>query len=300
MATSLTTSLTTGAARTLATTTKTEPHTASTTPRHLLAIMEWTELPGGTYRRTSTLRRTIARAGSSQPGVVVAAGHVGEPEIPGMYVEYGHPPREYELAAAQTIMRVHRRVGDLYNDPHDQYEQQLRLTLDALAERKELDIARELLQAPPERHRITTNQGPPTPLDLDNLICKQTSPRFLLAHPRAIAAFSRECSRFGVQPGEVEFQGRRVLGWRGLPFLPCDKLPIAADHTTSILVVRPGEKRQGVVGLRPSENPVVRELGTSRQAVTSYLVSEYYAVAVLIPNAVCALDGVQVVRTSTH
>nr|WP_062330717.1 hypothetical protein [Herbidospora sakaeratensis] len=294
------TSLSTGAARTLATTTKTRPQTASTTLRALLDILEWRDLPGGTYRRTSTLRRTIARRGSSQPGVQVTAGHTGEPEIPGMHVEYGCPPREYELTAAQTIMRVHRRVGDLYNDPHDQYDEQLRLTLDALAERKELDLARELLQAPPGRHRLTTAQGPPTPLDLDALICKQTSPRYLLAHPRAIAAFGRECNRFGVRPDEVDFGGRRVTGWRGLPFLPCDKLPIAADHTTSILVIRPGERRQGVVGLRPSQSPVVRELGTSRQAVTEYLVSEYYGVAVLIPNAVCALDGVQVVRTSAH
>lgn len=289
--------LSTTAARNLATTTKTPPVNASATPGWLLRIMSWTEVPGGVYRRTSTVRRTIARHGSSQPGVIVSAGHHGEPALPGMYVEYGSPPREYELSVTQTVMRVHNRVEDLYSDPMDQYDQQLRLTEEALRERREHELINNpafgLLHAPPPRHRVSARTGPPTPSDLDALICKQTRPRYLLAHPRAIAAFARQCNSHGIVPGTAELDGRRLLSWRGLPLLPCDKLPVAADQTTSILVVRPGERRQGIVGLRPEGGLKIHKLGTDDRAVTSYLVSDYFSVAVLIPNAVCALDGVQ-------
>jgi Phage capsid-like protein len=315
--------LTTEAAANLATTTKTVPAIASTTPRWLLRVLPWIDVPGGVYRRTSTDRRTMARHGSDQPGVDVRAGHTGEPVLPGVYLDY--QAREYELSVAQTVMRVHTRVDDLYGDPMDQYEQQLRLTLDALAERREHDLVNSrdfgLLHAPPARHRLRTRTGPPTPADLDALICKQTSPRYLLAHPRAIAAFSRQCNRRGVSPDEVTVDGVRLHGWRGLPLLPCDKLPIAADHTTTILVVRPGEERQGIIGLRPATKPdpatrpdpatesdpateadpatddhpgvIVQRMRTGQDAVTGYLVSDYFSLAVLIPNAVCALDGVQ-------
>lgn len=290
-------SLGTQAARNLATTTKTPPANSAATPRWLTRIVSWTDLPGGTYRRTSTVRRTIARHGSDQPGVEVAAGHTGEPVLPAMFVEYGDPPREYELSVAQTVMRVHTRVDELYSEPMDQYEQQLRLTLDALEERREHELINNpafgLLHSAPPRHRVTTRSGPPAPSDLDALICKQTKPRYLLAHPRAIAAFARQCNRHGLTPGTADLDGSRLLSWRGLPLLPCDKLPIAADRTTSILVVRPGEKRQGIVGLRPEGGVTVHKLGTDGRAVTSYLVSDYFSLAVLIPNAVCALDGVQ-------
>ncbi|MBW8481246.1 hypothetical protein [Actinomadura parmotrematis] len=297
------TALTTGAARLLATTAKTPPLTAGTTPRWLLRILPWTDVPGGTYRVTRTERRTLERAGSDQPGVPAAAGHTGEPVLPGMGIAYGVPPREYPLSLAQAVLRVHTRVADVHSDPMDQFAEQLRLTLDALRERQEHDLVNDpgfgLLHAPPPRHRIATRTGPPTPADLDALICKQTSPRHLLAHPLAIAAFGRQCNRRRLQPDTVAVDGHRLLAWRGLPLLPCDKIPVAGG-TTTILVVRPGEDRQGVVGLRPAELPdqhepgvSVRRLGVDARAVESHLVTAYHSLAVPVPNAVCALDGVE-------
>ncbi len=64
--------------------------------------------------------------------IEVASGHVGEPRLPGTYVAYELAPREYELSLAQTVLRIHSRVADLYNDPMNQFEQQLRLTIEAL------------------------------------------------------------------------------------------------------------------------------------------------------------------------
>src|SRR3984957_8956173 len=102
--------------------------------------------------------------------VSVAAGHAGEPDLPGTFVAYETSPREYELSVAQTVLRVHTRVADLYNKPMDQIEQQLRLTIEALRERQESELLNNrdfglLHNAAPAQH-IQTRSGAPTPDDM--------------------------------------------------------------------------------------------------------------------------------------
>ncbi|OEV13683.1 Crp/Fnr family transcriptional regulator, partial [Streptomyces nanshensis] len=60
--------------------------------------------------------------------------------LPGTFVDYELNPRQYELAVAQTVLRVHTRVADLYNDPMNQVQEQLRLTVEALRERQEHEL----------------------------------------------------------------------------------------------------------------------------------------------------------------
>src|SRR5206468_1763335 len=50
-----------------------------------------------------------------EAAIDLASGHAGEPDLPGTYVEYELTPREYELSVAQTVLRIHSRVADLYN-----------------------------------------------------------------------------------------------------------------------------------------------------------------------------------------
>ena len=64
-----------------------------------------------------------------------SSGHTGEPDLPTTFADYELAPREYELSVAQTVLKVHSRVADLYNEPMDQVQQQLRLTIEALRER---------------------------------------------------------------------------------------------------------------------------------------------------------------------
>ena len=80
----------------------------------------------------------VNRAGEID--VAIRSGHVGEVALPTTFVDYELAPREYELSAAQTVLRIHTRVADLYNDPMDQTEQQLRLTVEALKERQEHEL----------------------------------------------------------------------------------------------------------------------------------------------------------------
>ncbi|MEU2117502.1 family 2B encapsulin nanocompartment shell protein [Streptomyces sp. NPDC016459] len=239
--------------------------------------------------------------------IAMSAGHTGEVELPGAFVDYELNPREYELSVAQTVLRVHTRVADLYNGPMNQTEEQLRLTIEALRERQEHELINNrefgLLHNADFKQRIQTHSGPPTPDDLDELLCRRRGTRLFLAHPRTIAAIGREWNAQGLYPDTVELDGHRVLGWRGVPILPCDKIPISKENTSSILAMRLGEDNQGVVGLRQTGLPEeyepglsVRFMGISEQAIMSYLVTTYYSAAILVPNALGVLENVQIAR----
>lgn len=149
--------------------------------------------------------------------------------------------------------------------------------------------------------RIRTRTGPPTPDDLDELMSRRTKPQVFLAHPRAIAAFGRECTKRGIYPGPVQHQDHNVPGWRGLPILPCSKIPISDTRTTSIMCMRLGEEDRGVVGLHQTGIPdeyqpslSVRFMGINERAIISYLVSAYYSTAVLVPDALGVLEDVEI------
>ncbi|MEV0247342.1 family 2B encapsulin nanocompartment shell protein [Nocardia sp. NPDC050712] len=239
--------------------------------------------------------------------ISVASGHAGEPFLAGTFVDYETQPREYELSLAQSVLRVHSRVADLFNDPMDQIQQQLRLTIEALHERREYDLVNNpdfgLLNNCDLKQRIYSEAGLPTPDDMDELLSMRRSTAFFLAHPKAIAAFGRECTRLGLYPDQTELEGKRVMAWRGVPILPCGKIPISDTHTTSIIAMRIGEKDQGVVGLHQTGIPDeiepglnVRFKGIDDQSIISYLVSSYYSAAVLVPDALGILDNVSIAR----
>ena len=242
-----------------------------------------------------------------QAEISLSAGDEGEADLPGGFVDYELEPREYELSVAQTVLRVHSRVADLYSDPMDQTAEQLKLTVHALRERQEHELVNNrdfgLLHNADHSQRISTHSGPPTPGDMDELICRRRGTRFILAHPRAIAAFGRECNKRGLHAATTELHGHAVPSWRGVPILPCGKIPVDAAGTSSILAMRVGEDDQGVVGLRQTGIPDevepglnVRFMGIDGRAVISYLVSTYYSAAVLVPDALGILENVEVGR----
>jgi CRP-like cAMP-binding protein len=241
--------------------------------------------------------------------VPLHAGHVGEPTLPGGFVDYDLVPREYELSLTQTVLRVHTRVADLYNSPMNQTQQQLRLTIEEIRERQEWELVNNrefgLLHNIDYGQRVSTFSGPPTPDDLDELLSMRRKTRLFLAHPKAIAAFFRQCNRRGLVPGTATVDGHEVPAWRGVPFFPCGKIPLSAQHTSSIIALRTGEADQGVVGLFQTGIPEeyqpglnVRFMGIDSTAIMSYLVTAYYSMAILVPDAAGILENVQVGRTT--
>src|SRR6185437_2931014 len=118
---------------------------------------------------------------NDQAAIRMSAGHEGEHPLSATFVDYETSPREYELSVAQTILRVHTRVVDLYNGPMSQLEEQLRLTVEALRETQEHEMINNpefgLLANADPRSRIKSRGGPPTPDDLDDLICRRKKTR---------------------------------------------------------------------------------------------------------------------------
>lgn len=291
-------------ARKLANTTKTAPQFGAITPRWLVRLLDWKPLESG------ILRVNRVRDNSK---VDVLCGQKDEQPLPETFVDYEENPREYTLSAISTVLDVHTRVSDLFSTPHDQIKEQLRLTIESVKERQENELINNddygLLKNVPKNQRIQTRKGPPTPDDLDELISKVwKEPSFFLAHPLAIAAFGRECTRRGVPPATVSLFGAQFLTWRGLPIIPTDKLLVGGESapkvpggTTNILLLRVGEKKQGVVGLYqpglPGEQTPglsVRFMGINRSAIGSYLISLYCSAAVLTDDAIGALENVDV------
>ncbi len=243
----------------------------------------------------------------------LVSGFAENIEIPETFVDYSATPREYSLSAVQTVVRVHTRVSDLYNNPFSQLEEQLRLTIEGIKERQEWDLVNSarfgLLHSAAPSMRISTRYGAPTPDDLDELLARVwKKPAFFLAHPKAIAAFARECTWRGVPPATADVFGTPVITWRGVPLVPCDKLEVKSrggsnpwGGTTSIVLVRTGEADQGVVGLHQTGIPgeilpslSARLMKTDTLGVASYLLSLYFSLAVLTDDAVAVLENVEV------
>ncbi|WP_326577639.1 family 2B encapsulin nanocompartment shell protein [Streptomyces sp. NBC_00487] len=237
----------------------------------------------------------------------LAAGHSGEPDIPHTFVDYEAVPREYELSVAQTVLRIHTRVADLYNQPMNQTEQQIRLTVEALKERQEHELVNNrefgLLHNCEYDQRLQPHDGVPGPDDLDELLSRRRGTKLLLAHPRAISAFGRELNKRGLVPETIDIAGNRIPTWRGVPIYPCNKIPVTEARTTSIIAMRTGEDDQGVIGLRAASIPdeiepslSVRFMGINEQAIIKYLVTAYYSAAVLVPDALGVLENVEIGR----
>ena len=284
------------AARQLANATKTAPILPTITPRWLVHFLQWLPVEAGIYRLNTVKNAEAVR---------VACTSRDEAVLPTTFVDYEEKPREYFLNAVSTVLDVHTRVSDLYSSPFDQVKEQLRLTVETVKERQESELINNpdygLLANAAESQILSTLSGAPTPDDLDELITKVwKEPAFFLAHPLAIAAFGRECTRRGVPPATVSLFGAQFLTWRGLPIIPSDKIPVTGGKT-SILLLRVGEKRQGVVGLfqpgldgEQSPGLSVRFMGIDRNAIASYLISLYCSLVVQSPDALAVLTDVEV------
>ncbi len=241
-----------------------------------------------------------------EASIDVTSGHLAEAVLPGTFADYEINAREYELSVAQTVLQINTRVADLYNEPMNQTEEQLRLTIEALRERQEHEMVNNrdfgLLHNADLKQRIFTRSGPPTPDDLDELISiVWKEPSFFLAHPRTIAAFGRQCNALGLYPNPIPMGNSAIPAWRGIPIYPCNKIPVTKERTSSIMLMRVGASNQGVIGLHKTGIPdeyqpslTVRFMGINEKAVISYLVSAYYSTAVLVPDALGILEDVEV------
>ncbi|MBR6390924.1 MAG: hypothetical protein IKS16_06230 [Lachnospiraceae bacterium] len=290
----------------LADVTKTRPQYGALTPRWVTRFLEFKGLEAGIYRVNKVVE-------GETPLDVLCSQTKKSDIIPDGYVEYETEPREYRLSNISTILNINTAIQDVYSSPYDQTNEQLQLAIESLRERQESQLINNddygLLKNVPDSQRIQTINGAPTPDDLDELISKVwKEPSFFLAHPRAIAAFERECTKRGVPPMTTNIAGGTFLLWRGIPLVPTDKLlvdglkkPESQSGKTNILLIRTGEAKRGVIGLyqaglkeEQSRGLSVRYRGIDDKGVASYLLSLYCSAAILADDAIAVLEDVEV------
>jgi hypothetical protein len=279
----------------LADVSKTAPQYGTITPRWLSRFLELKPIDTGIFRLNKVKEpyRLLD---------ILCAQQNGD-DIPEGFIDYEEAPREYILASVSSIVKIGTRVSDLYSKPYDQIREQIRLGMESIKEKQEFLIVNSddygLLKNIAPAQRIASRTGAPTPDDLDELISRVwKEPTFFLAHPLAIAAFSRECTRRGVPPPAVTLNGGTFLTWRGLPLVPCDKLLVNGGRT-NILLLRSGEARHGVIGLyqsglqgEQSKGLSVRFMGIDNKGVGFYLLSIYCSAAILTDDAAAVLENV--------
>lgn len=294
------------AAYNLANVTKTKPQYGAITPKWLTRVLEFKGLETGIYRVNKVVE-------GETPLDVLCSQTKKSDIIPDGYIEYETQPREYRLNSISTIINVDTAIEDVYSSPYDQVKEQLDLAVESLRERQESQLINNddygLLKNVPDSQRIQSRTGAPTPDDLDELITKVwKEPSFFLAHPRAIAAFERECTKRGVPPVTTNIAGGNFIVWRGIPIIPTDKLlvdglknPKSQSGKTNILLIRTGEAKCGVIGLfqaglknEQSRGLSVRFRGIDDKGVASYLLSLYCSAAILADDAIAVLEDVEV------
>lgn len=285
--------------------TKTVPQFESITPRWLSKFLEWKPLDNGIFR--------LNKVDEENSPLDIMNKEVGYNFIPEGFVNYETNPREYVLNPISTIVKISTQVSDIFSKPYDQSEEQLRLCVESMRERQDFELINNcdygLLKNAANSQRISTRNGYPTPDDLDELIAKVwKAPSFFLAHPRAIAAFGRECTRRGVPPVTVNLYGSQFISWRGIPLVPSNKLlidgkldPAGETGRTNILLIRTGEENQGAIGLyqenlpgEQSEGLSVRFMGIDYQGIGSYLLLLYSSACILSKDAVGVLENVEI------
>ncbi len=305
-------------ARNLSHSTIIPPTMEAITPRWFLSFLPWVSVDAGVYRVNQVRRSNydipmeVCENPERLPRVI--SDNLREREWPETFADYEEVPKEYTLGVVKTILKMNSHVTDIFNMPLDQKEQEMRLTIEAMKERQEWEMINNensgLLHSVPSRMRIRPRYGIPMPDDMDELLSRVwKKPSFFLAHPRAIAAFGRECTRRGVPPVTVNLFGAPFMTWRGVPILPCDKLLIdgkacnmSPSGKTNILLMRVGEREQGVVGLHqpgiPDEGMIpslsVKYAGIDNMGIASFVLSLYFGSAVLADDALGMLENVEV------
>ena len=238
--------------------------------------------------------------------IEVACGSRDERKLPETFVDYVEKPREYTLSAISTVVDVHTRVSDLYSHPHDQIREQLRLTVEKVKERQESELINNadygLLHNVDPAFKLKVRKAAPTPDDLDELLARDMErtglfpgapPRHRSLWPRVHTA--RRSSSYGDDLRlAISDLARHSAG-------PYRQAGVDAAGKTNILLLRTGEKKQGVVGLfqpgLPGEQTPglsVRLMGIDRNSIASYLVSLYCSAAVLTEDALGVLENVEV------
>lgn len=291
---------------------------------------------GGTYQINHVIDDEAGTQIHPEPLLYVASAtlkashsHPDQTPVESSAALYETAPREIRLQPVQSIVKIPNRVPALYSDHHDQLQSQLRVNSEFIYETAENMVFNHpdygLLNNVAPRMQFQA-EGPPTPDVLDDLLALAwRRPDLFVMHPDTLAELRKQANAQSLRLEEVEIFGSSFSTWRGLPIVPSNKLHLVADEgtrgsgekgkgkegkgkegtarvrgiaRTSILVMRLGEAKQGIVYLCPKgvegnlrqPSITVDFMGLDDQAMLRYLLTAYTAVAVLSSGALARAD----------
>jgi hypothetical protein len=329
--------VTSDVARVISSSTKSAPVWSPRTPRWILEFLRTravTPVAGGIYQ----LNKVVDDDNGTQihnapllhvPSATLKASH-SHPDNARVETTaglYDTAPREIALQPVQSVVKIPNRVPALYSNDHDQLQTQLNVASEFMAETTENLVFNHpdfgLVQNVAQRMQFEAD-GPPTPDVLDDLLSLAwRRPDLFVMHPLVLAEFRKRATAQSLSLEEIEIFGVPFTAWRGLPIVPSNKLHFTgkaaaggdkesgkkrerASHpklqvqggTSSILLMRLGEAKQGVVYLSAKgEEACVRLpsitvefMGLGDNAVASYLLTAYTGVAVLSTGALARAD----------
>ena len=291
------------AARQLANATKTRAQWSGITPRWLVSFLPWTPVEAGIYR----LNRVKESVALTDADVQCSPARDRDADLPETFVDYEDAPREYSMNAVTTVLDVQTRVSDLYSHPYDQIQEQVRLLTEKVKERQESELINNaeyglLANAHPSmkiktrdgradagRSRRADHQGLEGAGLLPRASARHRGLRSRM-HPPRRAAADRHAVRLA-----LHHLARPAAGAER------QAATSTSQGKTKILLLRTGEKKQGVIGLFQPGIPgevapslSVRFMGINRKAIASYLISLYCSAAVLTHDALGVLEDVEV------
>ena len=242
-----------GAARQLANATKTRAQWGGITPRWLVQFLPWTPVEAGIYRLNRVKETRGAPPPPSTSNAVRRATATPTCRRPSSITR--RTRASTSLNAVTTVLDVQTRVSDLYSHPFDQIQEQLRLLIEKVKERQESELINNkdygLLDQHGQVHADQDAQGPADAgrsrrADRQGLEGAVVLPRPPARHrrvrprvhaPRRAASDRQRCSARRSSPG---------AGCRSCRPTRCAS---TGNGKTKILLLRTGEKKQGVVGL---------------------------------------------------
>lgn len=259
------------------------------TPRWMCKFLDEVDIPNGTYQINKAISKGPIDRETDE------YGNVSEGNIP-----YIKDPHVVKLYAVETILKIPSTVLDIYNIPHGQLTQQLKLTLEMIMEASEdLSFFHEnygLLPYCKEHDRMLDPESKNLPHILDTMMEHVwIKPSFFVMHQSSLRQLLFDCTSMGIYPSTIDVFGCSFISWRGIPILPSNKLDNGGK--SYIFLMRTGEDVRGVVMLKNSSlthNKIkslsVKEKSTDSKGISSFHIAYYCNVAVLSPDAIICVE----------
>lgn len=230
-------------AKQLAEVNKTEPIWEESTPKWLLKILEKKGIENSTFRINKVHSINKVVVDDHEYGTMAQDN-----------IEYHHHPCEIDIVSFETLIKIPSKIYDIMNYPHNQTQQQIKLTIENLYEQQESYFINNphtgLISYCMKNGRSKQYTMKFIPDVLDDLLAMVwNKPTFYLMHPSVLAEFCKACNSKGLNTGSVEMFGYKFVTWRGLPIITSDKISYAKNSNTHVFLIRTGIDDCGVIQL---------------------------------------------------